>query len=60
MSFECHRVWCGKQSLALVFPVPHFGVKCEDKVMSLERDEQQYTVFFTTFTSKLLMHRERS
>lgn len=34
MRSECHRVWCGKQSLALVSALVDFGVKCEHKVMS--------------------------
>lgn len=42
MRSECHRAWCGKQSLALVSAVVHFGAKCEHKMMSLGRHEEHH------------------
>lgn len=50
MRTECHRVWCGKQSLALfsvttVSAVVDFGVKCEHKAMSPERYKEQHIMY---------------
>lgn len=45
MRSECRRFWCGKQSLALVSSLLVFGVKCEHKVMSPERDKEQHIIY---------------